>query len=185
MALGGTDLKRQAVKASNHKRPYCIICAVLCACVLMGCAAEPAQEPTDGYDPGFQYGVSYVTDGCSYMSMLSSTISIDGDSGYRYYFMEDSFIMEWKETGARTTIENVKWAWDKFPYDNEKWSEMRILGSGSPAFPGPPYGNNQYLDLGDGYFLIKNESGLSIARSYTERNGLEYIWSIYHLTTTQ
>jgi len=196
LAFGETDVKRRIINALNWKKPSTIVtvvCIILCICALIICAANPVSgtQSEDGPPvriPGlsndaekadFQFGVSYVTDECNYMSLLSSFLPIEGDSGCRYYFLEDSFIIEYKHSGGREEISNIKWEWQEFPFTDSQWQNMHLpLGT---DFPEPPYDDDQYLPLNQRYFLLRNENGLYIVQHGVERNGEPYVWSVFRL----
>ena len=170
LAFGETDVKRRIVNALRWKKPgriVTLICILLCLIAVVICAANPvsgSQNETSrlSYNEeelGFQFGISYVTDECTYMSPLSSVAAINGDSGRRYYFLEDSFVIEYKKSGSREVINGVKWEWEDI-------SDSR----------------DQRLIINDRYYLLRNEQGLYIVTHYVERNGKDMIWDTYHLT---
>lgn len=66
---------------------------------------------------------AYVSNRCIYMNVLSS-YAATGDSGFRYYVAEDSFVSVWRETGAQNMIAVPEWKWQSFPYTDEEWAAL-------------------------------------------------------------
>jgi len=124
-------------------------------------------------------GKSYVSHRSVYITPISSIISINGDSGYRYIVGEDSFSIVGKANNYADIINDVKYEWQKLPWTKEEWNEMFFLNV-------PEELNNTdnilWQPLSDNYCLLECNEKMYIVRYYYEENAQRTtIWDIYEL----
>ena len=124
-------------------------------------------------------GEKYVSWRSIYMTPFSSFLSINGDSGYRYVVGEDSFSLIPKDNYNITTVNDIKYEWQKLPWTKEEWTEMFIL-----EVPEELSNTETILwqPISDDYFSLECNGKMYISRyiyeSVPQRTS---IWDIYEL----
>lgn len=126
------------------------------------------------------FGENYVATACYYMVPYSSYMSIDGDSGYIYNFIGNSYAVRSRGAGEVThSVSQIEWAWQDFPYTAEEWEAMFLGGRAYP--PSDVLENVKYQPLDDGCFLMKRyDTLLFVTTKENDRMG-RHIYSIYSI----
>lgn len=128
---------------------------------------------------------------CLYMNPLSSFGAFGGDSGYRYYMTDSSFVIEPRNHFyAAQMIPVESWEWQAFPYTDEEWNALFVPEmKNSLTDINSRYDTIYYLPLGDSHFLLDVRSGDDSAMWLVETKENpqmgRYIWSIYSLAYEQ
>ncbi|MBQ9858989.1 MAG: hypothetical protein IJO77_08320, partial [Oscillospiraceae bacterium] len=142
-------------------------------------------EPTDAAEiPHYPLaGDSYVSYQCLYMNPLSSIATIGGDSGYRYVFVIDEelaycsgFVRIDRKTGNMMSFDYSDWG--VFPYSEEEWNDMCMLYPVDIS----GYVTKEWMQLNGSCALAMMDSQhLWFVEMRTDKEGNDYIWSIYAL----
>ncbi|MBQ4039703.1 MAG: M56 family metallopeptidase, partial [Oscillospiraceae bacterium] len=142
-------------------------------------------EPTDAAEiPHYPLaGDSYVSYQCLYMNPLSSIATIGGDSGYRYVFVIDEelaycsgFVRIDRKTGNMMSFDYSDWG--VFPYSEEEWNDMCMLYPVDIS----GYVTKEWMQLNGSCALAMMDSQhLWFVEMRTDKEGNDYIWSIYSL----
>ncbi len=142
-------------------------------------------EPTDAAEISHYplAGDSYVSYQCLYMNPLSSIATIGGDSGYRYVFVIDEelaycsgFVRIDRKTGNMMSFDYSDWG--VFPYSEEEWNDMCMLYPVDIS----GYVAKEWMQLNGSCALAMMDSQhLWFVEMRTDKEGNDYIWSIYSL----
>lgn len=167
-------LLKKAPKAALYA--LCAVVAIAAVSALLLMDRSSAQLPETGQS-ALVPGTAYVSSRCVYMNVLSS-YSTTGDSGFRYYVAEDSFVSVYRETGAQNMIAVPEWRWQSFPYTDEEWAALYKLGSFSEMeHISELFDEILFQPLVAGKFILMLDGELWLV----ELGGDCGIWSIYSL----
>ncbi len=123
-------------------------------------------------------GVTYVSEHCLYMSPLSSTLSLAGDSGYAYHWSEEGLTRIYLPTGGSTLLK-AKSDWKAFPWTDEEWNDMFTLGGLRDV--GKIFDKMRVMELSGNTYLMDMDGALWYAVISRHPDGTPYVWSIFTL----
>jgi len=132
---------------------------------------------------------SYVPYACLYMNSLSSFAPFGGDSGYRYYWIDDSFVIEPRNRFyAAEVIPAERNEWQEFPYTDEEWNALFEPAMGSIlADINSRCDQIYYHPLNGTHFLMDvihpDDHQLWLVEMKENPQMGRYIWSIYSLAS--
>ncbi len=129
LAFSESSVGRRIKNALKWKRPRLWVSAialVLCAVVIVACAANPEAE-----DDGWELAGRWVPVECVYQSPEYSYFPVGGDNGYIYEIHEygdglriiDQQSGKWR--GGYAPV--GEWKWQKFPYSDAEWESLFVL----------------------------------------------------------
>jgi len=123
-------------------------------------------------------GSAYVSSRLLYMTPISSFAAIGGDSGCRYYFTEDSFVMEHRaEGGGAVSIPVDSWEWQPYPFTDGAWDALFEIDLWKIPNPAEQHSSVLYLPIGDEYFLLSVDGEIWLF----DLMGNGTLWSAYAL----
>ena len=149
-------------------------------------------------------GNSFVSWECLYLSPLSSAIAT-GDSGFRYEIREDGFAKipqaGWHEPEGAVIypggeplekddaeddeedglIPVSDWSWQPFPWTEEEWAELVLMGSESISSLPSQVQDLRHLPLNEQAFLLFADGDLLLVNTNVPSSGHMDIWSIYSM----
>jgi len=123
-------------------------------------------------------GVTYVSEHCLYMSPLSSTLSLAGDSGYAYHWSAEGLTKTYLPSGGSTLL-RARSDWEAFPWTDEEWNDMFTLGGMRDV--SQYFEKMRVMSLGGGTYLMDMDGSLWYASISQHPDGTPYVWSIYVL----
>ncbi len=117
---------------------------------------------------------AYISQSCLYMTPLSSTVSLDGDSGCRYFIGEDSVTIMNKQTGDIIAVSSpVSWDWQ--PISGDEWKAL-FFGGYAPDIN--IYKNPQAIKFSSRYYLFNMDGELWIGDYGSDKVGMGSIYSL-------
>ncbi|MBE6935772.1 MAG: hypothetical protein E7458_04635 [Ruminococcaceae bacterium] len=162
--------------------------------------AEDTAPEESGAIEMLSFGNAYVSEACLYMNPLSSVSAAGGDSGCRYFFRENGFVVqnrmsdkvlavkmnpnhdsaESAATGSEYPVES--WDWQEFPYTDEEWAALYVpQGFGGIAQIREQYDEILYLPLTLDQFLLRVDGALWRVKLSSNPQMGAYLWSIFSL----
>ncbi len=125
----------------------------------------------------------YVSERCIYMSPLSSSLSIGGDTGYRYLIDpgQNSFCQIHRDTGSVQTVGSLLGGWKDFPWTDEEWSEMFMLGEMHERKISEIYSERKVLSISSDRYLLSMDGELWLMKLSKKPDGSAYVWNIHAL----
>lgn len=132
----------------------------------------------------YENGETYVPERCIYMTPLSSTLSIGGDTGYRYLIdpEQHSFCQINHDTGSIQTVGSLLGGWRAFPWTDAEFAAMFLL-AGEDTLPLllDTYTERKVLPLTSDRYLLSMNDELWLMQLSTQRDGTDMVWSIHEL----
>ena len=131
----------------------------------------------------FKHAEVYVSERCIYMTPLSSTLSIGGDTGYRYLIDPDkhSFCQIYRDTGSIQMVGSLLGGWKEFPWTDEEWAELFVFGEIKDTAISEVYSHRKAMSLGADQYLLSMDDELWLMKASKHPDGSEYVWSIHEL----
>ena len=131
----------------------------------------------------FKHAEVYVSERCIYMTPLSSTLSIGGDTGYRYLIDPDkhSFCQIHRDTGSIQMVGSLLGGWKEFPWTDEEWAELFVFGAIKDTAISEVYSHRKAMSLGADQYLLSMDDELWLMKVGNHPDGSEYVWSIHEL----
>ncbi len=131
----------------------------------------------------FKHAEVYVSERCIYMTPLSSTLSIGGDTGYRYLIDPDkhSFCQIHRDTGSIQMVGSLLGGWKEFPWTDEEWAELFVFGEIKDTAISEVYSHRKAMSLGADQYLLSMDDELWLMKANKHPDGPEYVWSIHEL----
>ena len=131
----------------------------------------------------FKHAEVYVSERCIYMTPLSSTLSIGGDTGYRYLIDPDkhSFCQIHRDTGSIQMVGSLLGGWKEFPWTDEEWAELFVFGAIKDTPISEVYSHRKAMSLSADQYLLSMDDELWLMKASKHPDGSEYVWSIHEL----
>ncbi len=125
----------------------------------------------------------YVSERCIYMSPLSSSISIGGDTGYRYLIdpEQNSFCQINRDTGSIRVVGSLLGGWKDFPWTDEEWAELFTFGEIKDTPISEIYSERKVLSISADQYLLSMDGELWLMKVSRHPDGPEFVWSIHEL----
>ncbi len=131
----------------------------------------------------YKHAEVYVSERCIYKTPLSSSISIGGDTGYRYLIdpEENYFCQINRDTGSIQMLDSLLGGWRDFPWTDEEWAELFVFGEIKDTAISEVYSNRKVMPLGVDRYLLLMNGELWLMDVGKHPDGAEYVWSIHEL----
>ncbi|MBE6657724.1 MAG: M56 family metallopeptidase [Ruminococcaceae bacterium] len=131
----------------------------------------------------FKHAEVYVSERCIYMTPLSSSLSIGGDTGYRYLIdpEQHSFCQIDRDTGSIQMVGSLLGGWKAFPWTDEEWAELFVFGAIKDTAISEVYSHRKAMPLGADQYLLSMDDELWLMKASKHPDGSEYVWSIHEL----
>ncbi len=131
----------------------------------------------------YKHAEVYVPERCIYMTPLSSSISIGGDTGYRYLTdpEQNSFCQIHRDTGSIQMVGSLLGGWKDFPWTDEEWAELFTIGAMKDMSISEIYSARKALSLSADQYLLSMNDELWLMKVSKHPDGSEYVWSIHEL----
>ncbi|MBR5870243.1 MAG: M56 family metallopeptidase, partial [Clostridia bacterium] len=125
----------------------------------------------------------YVSERCIYMTPLSSSVSIGGDTGYRYLIdpEQNSFCQIHRDTGSIQMVGSLLGGWKDFLWTDEEWSAMFLFIEYNDRPISETYSERKVLALSADQYLLSMDGELWLMKLGKNPDGSAYVWSIHEL----
>lgn len=183
LAFSETGVKSRIRNVLRWRKPKLWVSAtalLLCIAVVAACAANPKEDEDDG--GVWEMHGAYVPNGCIYRSLLYSSISPAGDSGYVYHINEGGVTAVGQLSGETAWHYDAIWGWQDFPFSDEEWMDMQMMDTSFYVPLSEQYEEMLYQPLVYSEdFLLRMDGELWMVDCGERTDGSKYIWSIYRL----
>jgi hypothetical protein len=131
----------------------------------------------------FKHAEVYVSERCIYMTPLSSSLSIGGDTGYRYLIdpEQHSFCQIHRDTGSIQMVGSLLGGWKAFPWTDEEWAGLFVFGAIKDTAISEVYSHRKAMSLSADQYLLSMDDELWLMKASKHPDGSEYVWSIHEL----